>query len=192
MNRTIRQIRSVPVSFTTRAEEDGNLYIEGYFSVFHALYHLWEGATETVLPGAFIETLQREDVRALVDHDTRLVLGRTKAGTLELLEDEKGLWGRIQINPKDTDAMNLYHRVQRGDVDQCSFGFDIVEEDFQEGPNGTVQWRIKKVVLYEVSVVTFPAYEDTEVTARKQALEEIQKRKTEVWKNEVRKRFRRS
>lgn len=68
-------------------------------------------------------------VRALIDHETRLVLGRSKAGTLELREDSHGLWGKIRINPNDTDAMNLYNRVKRGDVDQCSFGFNIVKED---------------------------------------------------------------
>lgn len=188
MNQNYRQVRSVPTAFTTRAEENGARYIEGYFSVFHSLYHLWDGATETVLPGAFSETLQNADVRALADHDTRLVLGRTKAGTLELKEDEQGLWGRITINPEDTDAMNLYHRVQRGDVDQCSFGFDIIEEVFQDGPNGTAQWQIKKVKLYEVSVVTFPAYEDTAVTARKQSFQEIQKRKLKAWQHTMRKR----
>ena len=188
MNQSYRQVRSIPTAFTTRAEENGVRYLEGYFSVFYSLYHLWDGATETVLPGAFAETLQNADVRALSDHDTRLVLGRTKAGTLELKEDEQGLWGRITINPEDTDAMNLYHRVQRGDVDQCSFGFDIIEEVFQDGPNGTVQWQIKKVKLYEVSVVTFPAYEDTAVAARKQSLQEIQKRKLEAWQHTMRKR----
>lgn len=147
MERIRRQTRSVPAEFTTRAEESGELYIEGYFSVFHSLYHLWDGATETVLPGAFTETLTRDDVRALIDHNTRLVLGRTKAGTLELKEDDHGLWGKIRINSKDVDAMNLYHRVQRGDVDQCSFGFEIEEETFQESPNGSIQWQIQKVMV---------------------------------------------
>ena len=189
MERIRRQTRSGPAEFTTRAEESGELYIEGYFSVFHSLYHLWDGATETVLPGAFTETLTRDDVRALIDHNTRLVLGRTKAGTLELKEDDHGLWGKIRINSKDVDAMNLYHLVQRGDVDQCSFGFEIEEETFQESPNGSIQWQIQKVMLYEVSVVTFPAYEDTEVTARKQAFSEIQQRKQAAWCESMRKRL---
>lgn len=166
--------------FNTR--EDGEeLYIEGYFSVFGSVYELWPGATESVAPGAFSETLN-EDIRALIDHESRLVLGRSKSGTLELREDGHGLWGKIKINPKDLDAMNLYERVKRGDVDQCSFGFDILDEEIENSDPGTVHWTIKKVKLYEVSVVTFPAYEATNVVARKSEFEELQKRKNEAWK----------
>ena len=89
-NRERRQMRSVSSEFQTR-EEDGALYIEGYFSVFNTNYELWPGATESVAPGAFSDTLG-SDVRALIDHESRLVLGRNKAGTLELKEDSRGLW----------------------------------------------------------------------------------------------------
>ena len=95
-----------PVQFQTRAD-DGNLYIEGYFAVYGSKYWLWDDAYETIEPGAFDGETER-DVRALADHDTRLVLGRTTAGTLTLRIDDKGLWGSILINPKDQDAMNLY------------------------------------------------------------------------------------
>ena len=181
MQRQMRQTRAAAGTFRTR-EAEGQLYVEGYFAVFGALYEMWPGATETILSGAFREALN-DDIRALVDHDTRLVLGRTKAGTLELKEDEKGLFGRIRINQQDADAMNLYHRVQREDVDQCSFGFDILDEEMVEGPGaGVVQWRIKKVKLYEVSVVTFPAYEQTSVQARKKDYQQARERKLEQWR----------
>ena len=181
------QTRSSPVQFETR-EEGGELYIEGYFSVFNTEYQLWDGASETVLPGAFSDTLSG-DIRALIDHDTRLVLGRTKAGTLELREDSRGLWGRIKVNKNDVDAMNLYSRIQRGDVDQCSFGFDINQEEYVERDDGSVQWRIKAVTLYEVSVVTFPAYAETSVQARKAEYDQVQQRKQEVWKTAMHKRL---
>lgn len=169
--------------FQTR-DEDDSLKIEGYFSVFNSIYELWEGATEEIERGAFNETLDG-DIRALVDHDTRLVLGRTTAGTLELREDEHGLFGSISINPKDVDAMNLYERVKRGDVSQCSFGFEILKEETETSDDGSqIHWRIQKVKLYEVSVCTFPAYAETEVSARKQQAEEIEKRKLEAWKSE--------
>ena len=113
--------------FQTRAE-DGNLYIEGYFAVYNSRYNLWDDAYETIAPGAF-EGETRKDVRALCNHDSTLVLGRTTAGTLTLRTDEVGLWGSIIINQADQDAMNLYERVKRGDVTQCSFGFDIVDQD---------------------------------------------------------------
>ncbi len=164
------------------------MFIEGYFSVFGAIYKLWEGATESIARGAFSETLE-EDIRALINHETRLVLGRNKSGTLGLKEDNCGLWAEIRINQNDTDATNLYSRVQRGDVDQCSFGFDILDENVEYRKDGTVHWEIRKVKLYEISVVTFPAYQDTSVSARKQDLKEIKQRELEAWKLSTKKRL---
>lgn len=184
MDRKQMQTRSLPAEFQTR-EETGEKYIEGYFSVFDSIYELWPGGTESVAPGAFSDALSA-DVRALVDHETRLVLGRTAAGTLELREDSRGLWGRIRLNQDDTDAMNLYARVQRGDVSQCSFGFDILDEETDYKEDGTVHWTIKKVRLYEVSVVTFPAYEETGVAARKRDYEAVRTRRLEMWREEMR------
>ena len=168
MSRDTRQTRSLRAELKTRAEGDDELVIEGYFSVFGRETELWPGAFEEIAPGAFANTLSN-DIRALINHETRLVLGRNKAGTLELREDSYGLWGQIKINPNDTDAMNLYERVKRGDVDQCSFGFNIVREDTEWREDGSVKWTIREVDLHEVSVVTFPAYEDTGVQARKVA-----------------------
>ena len=182
--RDTMQMRYSASQFNTRKDGE-ELYIEGYFSVFNSNYELWSGATESVAPGAFSNTLG-EDIRALIDHETRLVLGRNKSGTLELKEDAHGLWGKIRINPNDSDAMNLYERVKRGDVDQCSFGFDIVKEDTEVRDDGSVHWTIREVKLYEVSVCTFPAYTDTNVSARKNDFEEIKKRKNEAWKEKVR------
>lgn len=173
----------------TRAESSGEMYISGYFSVFNSTYQLWDGATESIAPAAFDGALE-DDIRCLVDHDTRLVLGRTKAGTLTLRVDEKGLWGEVKINPADQDAVNLYERVKRGDVDQCSFGFEILEEEYAEDPqSGTIHWTIKKVKLYEVSIVTFPAYEDTSVQARKDQYQTIRKREFDVWKRTIMKKL---
>ena len=183
MDREIRQLRSVTSQFETR-EAEGDLSIEGYFSVFNSIYELWPGATESIAPGAFSDTLGN-DIRALVNHDSTLVLGRNKAGTLELREDSHGLWGKIKVNPNDGDAMNLYERVKRGDVDQCSFGFMIEDEETEFREDGSIHWTIRKVNLFEVSVCTFPAYEETEVSARKADYAEIQKRKAEKWRAEM-------
>ena len=117
------------------------------------------------------------------------MLGRNKAGTLELRVDSHGLWGRIAINPNDSDAVNLYERVKRGDVDQCSFGFEILKEESDFRDDGSVHFTIREVVLYEVSVVTFPAYAETNVSARKQEVAEIQKRKLDAWKVTTRARL---
>lgn len=185
MNRDLRQVRTSLSNFNTR--EDGeNPRIEGYFAVFNSNYEICHGCTESIAPGAFTDELHA-DVRALIDHDTRLVLGRTTAGTLELREDEHGLWGGIDINPNDTEAMNLYARVKRGDVSQCSFGFNILDEEHEDRGDGTYHWTIKKVRLFEISCCTFPAYEETAISARKADIAEIEKRKLDVWKEEKRK-----
>ncbi|WP_418725389.1 HK97 family phage prohead protease [Dysosmobacter sp.] len=188
IERTKRQTRSLAQTFQYREDSDA-VYIEGYFAVFNSPYELWEGATEIIKPGAFDGCLS-QDVRALVNHDSTLVLGRTKAGTLELKTDSRGLWGSIKINRADTDAMNLYARVQRGDVDQCSFGFEIEREAFVDLGGGACRWEIETVnPLYEVSVCTFPAYEETAVSARKQQLEEIQRRQAQAWRDTMRQKI---
>ena len=118
MNRENRQLRTAATEFQTR-ENGEELTIEGYFAVFNSNYDLGWGMSESIAPGAFTSSLAG-DIRALVNHDTTLVLGRTSAHTLEVKQDERGLWGKITINPNDSDAMNLYARVKRGDVTQCS------------------------------------------------------------------------
>ena len=189
-DRTVRQVRCLAQKFTTRADDNGkDIYIEGYFSVFDSPYELWEGATEIVKPGAFAGCLG-QDVRALINHNSTLVLGRTTSGTLTLREDDKGLWGSIRINRDDGDAMNLYSRVQRGDVDQCSFGFDIERETFIDLGDGRCRWEIEKVnPLFEVSVCTFPAYEGTSVSARRQQLETIKQREAQAWRESMKSRL---
>ena len=143
---------------------------------------------EIIAPGAFADTLG-EDIRALTNHDTTLVLGRNKAGTLTLKEDTHGLWGSIRINSSDSDAVNTHSRVARGDVDQCSFGFYIEKEDREVLPDGTVRYTILKVRLLEVSVVTFPAYEETSVSARTRQEETIRKRLFAERKESLRKKL---
>lgn len=185
--RTRRQMRSADAEFQTR--EDGeNLSIEGYFAVFNSNYDIGYGMSESIAPGAFDGTLS-DDVRALINHDTTLVLGRTAAHTLELRQDERGLWGRIAINPNDSDAMNLYNRVKRGDVNQCSFGFDILDEETEFLGNDEIHWTIKAVKLYEVSCCTFPAYEETSIAARQRDAVELKKRALEAWKEKQRQRL---
>ena len=93
--RISRQVRSVPVNFCTRNDENGPV-IAGYFAVFNSPTELWGGCIEQIAPGAFSSSLNG-DVRALIDHDTRLVIGRTIAGTLSLREDETGLYGDLTI-----------------------------------------------------------------------------------------------
>ena len=175
-----RQLRSIPCEFQTR-DDDDQMIIEGYFAVFDSIYQIWNDMSESIAPGAFSNSLSG-DVRALINHDTTLVLGRTSAHTLELKEDSRGLWGRIVVNPKDSDAVNAYERGKRGDVSQCSIGFDIVKQDTEVREDGSVHWTIREAKLWEVSMCTFPAYEETNISARAKERDEIKSRSLKAWK----------
>ena len=159
----------------TREAENDQMIISGYFVVFNTWTKLYDGYYEQVSPKAF-ENTDLTDIRALINHNDGLVLGRTKASTLTLRVDDKGLYGEIKVNPNDQDAVNLYERVKRGDVDQCSFGFQITEEEWEDTVDG-YRSTITGIKLFEVSVVTFPAYEDTLVTARSKDVLNFRKQK---------------
>ena len=169
--------------FQTR-EADGKRYIDGYFALFNSEYRFSPFAFETIDPGAF--DLNRDsDVRALTNHDTTLVLGRTTAGTLQLQVDERGLWGSILINENDQDAVNAYERVRRGDVNQCSFGFNVLRDDVERGDDGQTVWHLEEVELFEVSVCTFPASPETSIDARAADLDAMKQRDREIWRAEA-------
>ena len=103
-------------------------------------------------------------------------------------KDDKGLFGRIRL-PNTTYAKDLYEIIKRGDLDQCSFGFEIIDEELEELANYKYRWRINEINLFEVSCVTFPAYENTNVEARMSDFEKVQKRKLEIIKNNLKKRL---
>ncbi len=189
-DKNMRQLRAVATNFTTREDSENNPHIEGYFAVFNSVYEIMPGVmTESIAPFAF-DGAENEDVRALTNHDTTLVLGRTTAGTLKLRQDDHGLWGDILVNPKDQDAVNTWERVKRGDVSQCSIGFDIIDEEAEYREDGSAHWTIKKVKLYEVTVCTFPAYEETNVQARSADLAAHKKRELESWKKKMKEELR--
>ena len=187
-DRIKRQVRFASTQF--RADDaEATKRISGYFVVFNDQYELAPGITESVDPHA-LDSALGDAIRALIDHETRRVIGRTLAGTLRLRVDGKGLWGEIDINPDDTDATNLYARVKRGDVNQCSFGFDILDEDRDVNANtGEVHYTIKAVKLYEVSVCTFPAYKATSVEARAEMERQNKRREFEAWREKQRRRL---
>lgn len=186
MERKNRQLRMVSTNFATReaGEDQPNYIIEGYFAVFGDVYDIAPGMSESIAPGAFARSVSG-DIRALINHDTTLVLGRTKAHTLELKEDTRGLWGRISINPNDVDAMSLYERVKRGDVDGCSIGFDIIKEDTEVREDGSIHWTLRDVDLREVSCCTFPAYEATDISARSADREKVLESRNQEWQKKM-------
>ncbi len=171
-NYQVRNFRSLDLNANDEAAEK---IISGYFIVFNSETELYEGCFEEIAPESF-DNVDLSDVRALIDHETSKVLGRTKSGTLTLSVDAKGVYGEIKVNEQDTAATNLYSRVQRGDVDQCSFGFNILDEAMETRDDGSYKFTIKAIELFEVSVVTFPAYADTAVEARSKQIENMEKR----------------
>jgi uncharacterized protein len=192
MKRTAEiQRRDLPTKFeATRANETSNEFIiEGYFALYEQETELFDGVYEIITKGAFNNTLGN-DIRALWNHNTQYVLGRNKSGTLDIRTDDKGLFAVCRM-PKTQYAQDLYELVKRGDVDQCSFGFNILGEDLEELASGGYRWRINEIDLHEVSVVTFPAYENTSVQARAKQVEQIEKRKVETKKQELSKRLER-
>jgi HK97 family phage prohead protease len=144
--------------------------IAGYAAVFNSETDIGGMFREQIAKGAFKPSLNA-DVRALFDHDTSHVLGRTKAGTLRMSEDDHGL--AVEIDLPDTQTgRDLRESMARGDIDGMSFGFRVTKQEWDE--SGEVPLRtIREVELFEVSVVTFPAYADTEVALR--SLEDARK-----------------
>lgn len=137
--------------------------IVGYAAIFNSPIMIGTDFEEVIAPGAFVSAIGRDDVRALIDHDSSLILGRTKAGTLRLAEDAKGL--RCEIDtPSTSIASDLLISMDRGDVTQMSFAFRAMRQSWDEsGP--IVRRTIEEVELFDVSVVTYPAYPDTEAEA---------------------------
>lgn len=151
--------------FRAATEEGGKKYLSGYFIRFNEETQLYRGQFETVAPEAIPDDIADHDIRALFDHDTGKVLGRTSAGTMTLRKDDKGLFGTVEINDDDPEALSIYAKVKRGDVSQASFGFYIRDQKVEKRDDG---WHntLTDVDLFEVSVVAFPAYETTEIGAR--------------------------
>ena len=118
------------------------------------------------MPGAFAGAIEWSDVRALWNHDPNYVLGRVKSGTLTVEEDEAGL--AVVIHPPDTQyASDLFAVMERGDVDQMSFAFTVGREKWLKDDDGNAIRQIDEVAeLWDVSPVTYPAYEATTVSAR--------------------------
>lgn len=175
--------------FKTRSEDNGDKYIEGYFAVFGQETEIWDGWFEQLSQGAFTKSIADNDIRCLFNHEDGFVLGRTSAGTLELSEDVHGLWGRVKINPHDRSAMDVYARVERGDISGCSFGFFPTNEQFEDRADGTVLNTILDTDTIEVSVCTFPAYPQTEIQARKQDFNNRKKQSLEQTRAQLRKRL---
>lgn len=177
---------------STRAESEDK-YIEGYFAVFEQETELWDGCFEKIARGAFDNSIKNNDIRCLFNHDSGFVLGRfmpngMRNNTLSLKVDDYGLFGSVKINTSDTQAMDVYARVERGDISGCSFGFNPTKESYEEKDDGW-HWTVEEADTKEVSICTFPAYPQTEIQARQKDFEQSQKRNIEQRKQEIKNRL---
>lgn len=170
-------------------EESGKKFIEGYFIRFNEETELWPGAKEEVAPESVIKSLEKNDIRALWNHDTGLCLGRTGNTTVALRADDVGVYGRIEINNNDSQAVDAHARVERGDVTGSSFGFVIINEDVINRDDGTVKFILRDIDLKEVSPCTFPAYPTTSVQARKRDFRQHEQRRLDNMKSKIKERL---
>ena len=154
--------RTIKRPLDIRAAESGRT-IGGYAAVFNSRANIGGYFEEVIAPGAFDDALM-QDVRALVDHDTGRVIGRTKAGTLRMKQDDMGLAVEIDL-PDTSDGRDLATLIERGDVSGMSFGFVVTKETWDETMEPPMR-TIQALDLREVSVVAFPAYDDTSIAMR--------------------------
>ncbi len=163
-----RRYLSQPLEYREEGEEKR---FEGYAVIFNSETDLgW--FTEEIRDGAF-EDVMNDDVRGLFNHDPDVILGRSKSGTMKLTVDARGVKYSIDYNPNDPDHVRVMEKVKRGDVSQSSFAFGIKDAvwEIREGRDHRVITKLSR--WYDVSPVTYPAYQDTTVAAR--SFEQVKK-----------------
>lgn len=163
--------RNLPIQELRVITAGDSRKITGYAAVFNSLSEDLGGFREKIKPGAFRNALKSSDTRALWNHDANIVLGRSTAGTLTMKEDKRGL--SIEIDPPKW-ADPYLESIERGDVSQMSFGFIVKSDQWEDKEGATIRTLIDIADLRDVSVVPFPAYQDTSVAIRSM----------EAWKGE--------
>ena len=173
----MHDVRHIVHEFESRTLDGSKAQISGYASIFNkASQVLGGGFVEKIQKGAFGKTLQergtqtsRDDIKALFNHSTDLVLGSKRAGTLRLSEDSKGLHYEVDLDLDITHHRSAFKMIERGDVTNSSFGFDVIEERWSvpENSDDPVLREVLETRLYEVSPTPFPAYQDSTVSAER-------------------------
>jgi HK97 family phage prohead protease len=174
-----RETRSLKVrELRATTSEDGKQYLEGRAASYNVLSEDFGYWRERIAPGAFSRAIsEKHDVRHLINHDRNLVLGRTEAGTLELSEDENGLTFRTLV-PDTSYARDLVVSVERGDINECSFGFYAVNTAWIEEPDAADPKQmmyvreLRDLDLFDISTVTYPAYPETNTELEARSLPE--------------------
>lgn len=148
--------------------DGGGPVLRGHAAVFNSLSEDLGGYREQIMPGAFADAIASDDVRALFNHDPNFVLGRNRSKTLILAEDARGLAIKIDLPDTQTVRDLVVAPIERGDVSQMSFGFQVRPggQDWAKDDEGRVIRTLKKLRLFDVSPVTFPAYPQTDIGVR--------------------------
>lgn len=146
-----------------RADDDG-IKVSGYAAVFNQETDIGGYFREVIAPGAFADAIQRDDVVFLINHDG-LPLARTRSGTLKLEEDDHGLRIDTVLDPEDPDVRSIVGKMKRGDLDKMSFAFIPTRQEWDDSEEVPLR-TIQEASLFDVSIVTSPAYEGTEIGLR--------------------------
>jgi len=159
--------RALAVGIDIETRDDGKRTLRGHAAVFNALSEDLGGFREQISPGAFTDAIGTDDVRLLINHEG-LPLARNLSGTLKLSENARGLVIEADLDETDPDVMRLLPKLVRGDVNQMSFGFSVRPggQDWAKDDEGRTIRTLKKLRLFDVSVVTYPAYTQTDVAVR--------------------------
>lgn len=178
--------REIRATETINAVDNEKMIVDGYALRFNTLSNDLGGFVETISPNA-LKGADLSDVRCLIDHDSSKVLGRTTSKTLELKVDDEGLYFRCQL-PNTSYSRDLYENIRLGNINQCSFGF-ILDDDgdvFEKRDDGLFKRTLNKIhSLFDVSIVTYPAYADTSVEPALRSIEAIQKEEQHKAKQEA-------
>jgi len=180
-----REVRTICAELRAMPAADGKpAKICGHAANFNSMSQDLGYFREQIAPGAFKKTLLNADVRALWNHDANIVLGRNKSGTLTLMEDSQGLY--FEIDAPDTQLVRdmVIGPISRGDVSQCSFGFYTIDDKW-ENIGGQVVRTLLEVELLDVSPVTYPAYNSTDVAMRSAQTVSQQTKQHLGWATEI-------
>lgn len=168
-DREYRSLQDVEI----QPEGETGVRVRGYAAVFEQETTIGDYFIERIARGAFTETLKRrgikgavEDVVFLINHNDSLLLARTRSGTLTLGEDDKGLWIESVLDDIDPDAVRVVRKMRRGDMDKMSFAMRATRQQWEDIPDALPRRTIMEAELFDVSVVTDPAYSGTDIGLR--------------------------
>lgn len=161
-----KEIRAIKLEDVSIDENKGAYTLGGYITKYNSRSQFM-GFYEEIDIGAFDESLaNRKFIPALYNHDTDKILGSTRSGSLSLESDDIGLKFELRINPQISYAKDVYELVKSGDVQGCSFGMVVLEDEWFTDDEGYDLRIVKQAELYEVTITALPAYEDSEVSCR--------------------------